>query len=236
MRRIVAAGAGASLVLATIMAVNVAMASVASASPATTVVTASDLYGFSCSNVAPSGTGQFNVIDEISGCNHPSVRSSGGVSVVSTPGPSAQQGSLQLTVAGTNDHWAAFNYDNDGTSLSAITELSYSTYTSDGGPDTDPSLQLVIDPGSANSRGTRGRLPRLRNLLDTELRALSAGRWGHREQLAELGRDERQRRGVGHAPDGVHTRSVLPFGNQLEHLPQLLPERHHPRGRRGQRG
>jgi hypothetical protein len=159
MRRIVSAGAGAGLVLAAIMAVNVGVASVASASPTTTVVTSSDLYGFSCANVAPSGTGQFNVIDEISGCNHPSVQSSGGVGVVSTPAPSAQQGSLQLAVAGTNDHWAAFNYDNDGTSLSAITALSYSTYTSDGGPDTDPSLQLVIDPGSASSAGLDAGCP-----------------------------------------------------------------------------
>ena len=153
MRRIIAAGAGVSLILAMVHAVNVATPSLASASPSVTVVTSADLYGFSCTNVGPSGTGQFNVIDE-GACP-----SGGGISVVSTPAPTADQGSLQLTVNGTADHWAAFSYDHDGVALSAITSLSYSTYTTNGGPSTSPILQLVINPGTPSAAGIAANCP-----------------------------------------------------------------------------
>jgi len=135
------------------MAVNIAITTAASASPTTTVVTSSDLYGFTCTNEAPPGTGQFNVIDE-GACP-----SGGGVSVVSTPAPSAQQGSLQLTVNGSSDHWAAFNYDHDGVALSAITSLSYSSYTTNGGPSTSAILQLVINPGTPSAAGIAANCP-----------------------------------------------------------------------------
>ncbi len=75
----------------------------------------------------------------------------GGVGIVYGPAtPPLGQGSLQLNVTGTNDHWSVYNYDHIGTKLSDISALGYSTYTDNG--TTDPVLQMEINPG--NSSGT----------------------------------------------------------------------------------
>jgi hypothetical protein len=67
---------------------------------------------------------------------------------VVSSGPTPSQGSLQLTTTGTGSHWSVFNEDHGGTPLTAITALSYSTYSNDPGDTEDPGLQLVIDPGN----------------------------------------------------------------------------------------
>ena len=115
------------------------------------VVTPADLYSGTgsagCNNVAPTGPGQFNVIDE-GACP-----SGGGISIVGSPGQGGV-GSLQLSVTGTADHWAAVNYDDDGASLADLTTLSYSTFTTNGAPSTDPILQVVVDPGAPSAAGS----------------------------------------------------------------------------------
>jgi hypothetical protein len=55
-----------------------------------------------------------------------------------------------MTVTGTADHWSVFNYDHDGTQLSNITALGYSTYSDNA--TTAPILQMEINPG--NTTGT----------------------------------------------------------------------------------
>jgi len=134
MRRTIAAGAGTALVLA----LSVAIPSMASASTTTVVVTSADLV-----TGLPS-PGQFVVINQTSGGH-------GGVGAVLGPAtPPLGPGSLQLTVTGTPDHWSVYNYDHIGTPLSNITALGYSTYTDNG--TTDPILQIEINPG--NTSGT----------------------------------------------------------------------------------
>jgi len=57
-------------------------------------------------------------------------------------------GSLQLSVAKNTDHWSVYNYDHMGMALSAITALSYSTYTDNS--ITTPDLQMEINPGNSS--------------------------------------------------------------------------------------
>ncbi len=127
-------GVGAPLALA----VSVAGLSVAAASTSTTVVvTSTDLV------TGTPSPGQFVVINQSGG--------SGSVGMVFGPGtPPLGLGSLQLTVIGSGDHWSVYNYDHMGTPLSAITALSYSTYTDN--TTTAPTLQMEINPG--NTTGT----------------------------------------------------------------------------------
>jgi len=100
------------------------------------VVTSTDLVTGS-----PS-PGQFVVINQSGG--------GGGAGMVFGPAsPPLGLGSLQLTVAGTGDHWSVYNYDHIGTALSAITALSYSTYTDNA--TTAPALQLEINPEPSGS-------------------------------------------------------------------------------------
>lgn len=134
MRRIVSVLAGAALVLA----MSVAIPSLASASTSTTVVvTSTDLV------TGTPSPGQFKVINQGGG--------GGSVGMVFGPGtPPLGLGSLQLSTTGTTDHWSVYNYDHVGTALSAITALSYSTYTDN--TTTAPVVQLEINPG--NTTGT----------------------------------------------------------------------------------
>jgi hypothetical protein len=135
MRKIVSLGAGAALVLGLGLAVPLA----AKATTATTVVvTNSDLV-----SAAPSA-GEFVVI------NQGSTASAAPINVTGPATPPLGQGSLQMSVSGTSDHWSVYNYDHMGTPLSAITALSYSTYTDN--TTTAPALQLEINPG--NTAGT----------------------------------------------------------------------------------
>ncbi|HET9016544.1 MAG TPA: hypothetical protein VFN57_13175, partial [Thermomicrobiaceae bacterium] len=138
MRRIASVLAGFALVFA----LGTAVPSMAAASAATTVVvTPADLV-----SGAPS-PGQFVEINQSGG--------GGGVGIVFGPGvPPLGLGSLQLSVTGTRDHWSVYNYDHIGTALSAITALSYSTYTDNG--TTAPVLQMEINPG--NTTGTDARV------------------------------------------------------------------------------
>lgn len=138
MRRIVSVGAGAALVLGLGLAVPLA----AQATTATTVVvTNTDLVP---APATPS-PGEFVVINQSGG---------GGATPVNVFGPGTPPlglGSLQLNVAGTTDHWSVYNYDHIGTQLSAITALSYSTYTDN--TTTAPALQMEINPGAPSAAG-----------------------------------------------------------------------------------
>jgi len=135
MRRIITTGAGAALVLA----LSVAIPSIASATTTTVVVTSTDLV-----TGVPS-PGQFVVINQSGG--------HGGVGTVLGPAtPPLGSGSLELRVTAAADHWSVYNYDHFGTQLSNITALGYSTYTDNG--TTDPILQIEINPG--NATGTDG--------------------------------------------------------------------------------
>ena len=84
--------------------------------------------------------GGFTKVDQSGGSG------GGAVGIVAGPVGSPSGGSLQLTTTGNSSHWTVLTNDDSGTALSAITALSYSTYTNSGtgGPD----LQLIIDPGA----------------------------------------------------------------------------------------
>lgn len=132
MRRLVVAGAGAIIAMTIVVGTSPAWA----ATPPTNYVpvTSADL-------IAPPATpaaGQFAVVNEGDG--------SGGVTTVTGPAPA--KGSLQLTVSGTGSHWGVFNIDHNGTPLSNLTVLSYSTFTNDAARILDPGLQLLINPGN----------------------------------------------------------------------------------------
>ena len=133
MRRAIAVGAGA--IIAVTMGLGAAPAAWAGGPPTTYVpVTSADL-------ITPPATpapGQFAAVNEGDG--------SGGVTMVTGPAPAS--GSLQLTVSGTGSHWGVFNVDHDGTTLSSLTSLSYSTFTNDAGRILDPGLQLLVNPGN----------------------------------------------------------------------------------------
>lgn len=135
MRRALKLSFSAALAVGALAGVALASPAVAGADPVPVIVTSADLI------TPPSlpSPGQFEVINEGDG--------TGGVSVVSS-GPTPSQGSLQLTTTGTGSHWSVFNEDHGGTPLTAITALSYSTYSNDPGDTEDPGLQLVIDPGN----------------------------------------------------------------------------------------
>jgi hypothetical protein len=133
MRRIISVGVGAALILG----LSVAIPSVASASTTTVTVSSADLV---TGSPAP---GQFVVINQSGGL--------GGVGLVFGPAtPPLGQGSLQLAVTGSADHWSVYNYDHDGIKLSDITALGYSTYSDNA--TTAPILQIEINPG--NTTGT----------------------------------------------------------------------------------
>jgi len=133
MRRVIAAGAGA--VVALTMGVGTTSPAWAATPPTTYVpVTSADLI---TPPVNPAA-GQFALVDEGDG--------SGGVTTVTGPAPA--KGSLQLTVSGTGSHWAVFNSDHNGTALSGLTALSYSTFTNNAARVLDPGLQLAINPGN----------------------------------------------------------------------------------------
>ncbi len=55
-----------------------------------------------------------------------------------------------MTVTGAADHWSVYNYDHEGTKLSDIVALGYSTYSDNA--TTAPILQMEINPG--NTTGT----------------------------------------------------------------------------------
>ncbi len=107
------------------------------------VVTSADLIPYP----GTPSQGQFEVINNGDG--------TGAVSDVSN-GPTASQGSLQMTTTGSGSHWSVFNEDHGSTALSAITALSYETETNDTGGSLDPGLQLVIDPGNTTSGPDQG--------------------------------------------------------------------------------
>ena len=134
MHRVIAVGAGA------IIAVTIGIGTMSpawAATPPTTYVpvTSADLI------TAPStpAAGQFAVVNEGDG--------SGGVAAVTGPVPA--KGSLRLTVSGTGSHWGVFNVDHNGTPLSNLATLSYSTFTDNAAGILDPGLQLMINPGNA---------------------------------------------------------------------------------------
>ncbi len=135
----------AALVTLTTVGLATAPATVAGASGGSTpvVVTSADLIAYP----GTPSQGQFVVVNNGDG--------TGTVSDVSN-GPTAQQGSLQMTTTGTGSHWSVFNEDWGGTALSAITSLSYQTETNDTGNTLDPGLQLVIDPGNTTSGPDQG--------------------------------------------------------------------------------
>lgn len=121
----------------------------ASATTTTVVVNQSDLISPPVASPAP---GQFDVINQGD--------STGSVSLVTGPGSAPNGvGSLQLSTTDSGSHWSVYTDDWSGTALSAITSLSYTTYTTNGGPSEDPVLQLVIDPGTASSAGTSAGCP-----------------------------------------------------------------------------
>jgi hypothetical protein len=133
MRRIISVGVGAALILG----LSVAIPSVASASTTTVTVSPADLV---TGSPAP---GQFVVINQSGGL--------GGVGLVFGPAtPPLGKGSLQMTVTGAADHWSVYNYDHEGTKLSDIAALGYSTYSDNA--TTAPILQMEINPG--NTTGT----------------------------------------------------------------------------------
>ena len=133
MRRIISVAVGAALILG----LSVAIPSVASASTTTMTVSSADLV---TGSPAP---GQFVVTNQSGGL--------GGVGLVFGPAtPPNGKGSLQMTVTGTADHWSVYNYDHEGTKLSDITVLGYSTYSDNA--TTAPILQMEINPG--NTTGT----------------------------------------------------------------------------------
>ncbi len=137
MRRIIAVGVGSALVLAA----SLVTTSVAGAAPPSTYVPVipADLVTYPA---LPTAVGQFNVIDQSGG--------TGGGAVSLVTGPGTSPGSLQMTATGTSSHWSVFSYDHDGTLLSGLTSLSYSSYTNDTSNTYDPGLQLVIDPGNSS--------------------------------------------------------------------------------------
>jgi hypothetical protein len=64
------------------------------------------------------------------------------------PGPATPPlgcGSLQFTTAAGTDKAFLYNFDFNGTPLSAITALSYATYQSTGNANQVPSINMVID-------------------------------------------------------------------------------------------
>lgn len=133
MRRIISIGVGAAL--ATV--VSLAIPSVAMAATSTVVVSSANLV---TGSPAP---GDFVTVNQSSGI--------GGVGLVFGPStPPLGTGSLQMTVAGTADHWSVYNYDHIGTRLSDLTSLGYSTYSDNS--TTAPVLQVEINPG--NTSGT----------------------------------------------------------------------------------
>ena len=113
----------------------------ASAATTTVVVTNADLV----TAPAQPGPGQFAVIDQ-NGTGQ-----GGAVNVFGPVAPPLGDGSLQMTVTSSADHWSVYTDDWAGTMLSDITALSYSTYTDN--TVTDPALQVVIDPGTPSMAG-----------------------------------------------------------------------------------
>ena len=188
MRKTIYAAAGAVLVIG-IAAPGWAFA----AGPTTVEVT-------SLATAPPTGPNQFVAINQ-SGAT-------GDVSLVSGPAtPPLGAGSLQMSVSGSTDHWSVYNYDHDGAALSAITALSYSTYTDN--TTTAPALQLADQPGPACL--VLHRVCQRRVVLDSELRAVPerGARAARGEHLAELERARRQR--IWHPPG----HGIRP-GDQLE--------------------
>ena len=132
MRKFISAAGGLALIASLALVAPVS----ASATAATvTTVTPVDLVA------ASPAPGQFEII------NQSNASQGGGVSIVVGPQtPPLGLGSLQLSIATASDHWSVFNYDHMGTALSAITSLSYSTFTDNA--TTDPVLQMEINPGN----------------------------------------------------------------------------------------
>lgn len=132
MRKLLAVGAAALM----LTALAFPAAAAVGAGATTVVITSTDLV------TGTPSPGQFAVINQSGG--------GGGAGMVFGPGtPPSGQGSLQLTVTGAADHWSVYNYDHMGTALSAITALSYSTYTNNA--TTAPALQLEINPEPSGS-------------------------------------------------------------------------------------
>lgn len=121
------------------------------------------------------GPGQFAVINQ-SGRG-------GGVQMASGPAtPPLGAGSLAMSVTGTKDHWSAYTDDWAGTPLSAVTGISYSTYTDN--TTTAPTFQVVIDPGAPSAAGTKAGCPtegystlNFEPYLNTAQQALESGVW-----------------------------------------------------------
>ena len=177
------------------LAVSLAIPSVASASTATTATTVVvSSAGLVTGSPAP---GQFVVINQSGGL--------GGVGLLFGPAtPPLGSGSLQMAVTGSGDHWSVYNYDHVGTKLSDITALGYSTYTDNS--TTDPILQMEINPG--NTTGADAGVTYSTLNFEPYLQECRC----HSKQLAVLGRAVRK--GVGH-PSDRRTRRPSPLLGQL---------------------
>src|SRR5699024_2780837 len=81
------------------------------------------------------------------------LRNAGAIDFVQGPAtPPLGCGSLQFTTNAGSDKAFLYNFDFNGTPLSAITALSYATYQSSGLPNQVPAINMVIDfdgPGVA---------------------------------------------------------------------------------------
>ena len=97
-----------------------------------------------------------------------------------------------MTTTGAGSHWSVYNYDRDGTPISKLNVLSYSSYTHDTSDRFDPGLQLVIDPGNTSGLDAGVAFSTL-NFRTLPTAALRSSRPQH---VAELERDERSRMGL----------------------------------------
>lgn len=141
MRRFVSIGVGTLLLLS----IGSIPLSASAATSTTVVVTNTDLVAFP---TLPT-TGEFTVINNSS--TDPQSTGGGATNVFGPGVPPLGVGSLQMSVAGSTDHWSVYTDDWALTPLSNITTLGYSTYTTDSLY--DPALQVVIDPGTPSSAG-----------------------------------------------------------------------------------
>jgi hypothetical protein len=81
-------------------------------------------------------------------------RAAGGAAFREGPGaPPAVTGSLQLTTPTGTDKITAFNYDQVGTTLSAIDALGYSTYRTTGSADQVAAINIEVDVNGAAPGG-----------------------------------------------------------------------------------
>ena len=151
LRRVVTLAVGSALAAALGTVLTPLAASAAPPSPTPITVTVGPANLVECPPTVeclPSSPRQFSVVNQSGG--------TGSVSLVSGPAPppDGTTGSLQMSLTADGDHWTVFNDDHVGTPLSALTALSYFTYT-----DTlpyAPTLQLEINPGNTTGGPDEG--------------------------------------------------------------------------------